>query len=208
MNQSGRTVEILSIAGSHAHTSANRAMLRHAERHLTATYPAVELVEADLLDIPVFDPRLADDPPDSVMVLSEAMATCDGLLLAAPEYAGGLAGGVKTALDWMVGLSSLYRCRAVVLSAGTTGGEFAIEQLVRTLSWQGAWVVDTLGVAAPRTKIGSDGVVRDAALAVAIEQWADRLVAAVDAEPVELESAVRRVVSPLGIDMARFGTFA
>jgi len=43
------------------------------------------------------------------------------------------------------------------MSAGTTGGVHAIAQLVRTLLWQGAYVVGHLGIAAPKTKSDSTG---------------------------------------------------
>jgi len=162
-------------------------------------------VEASLDGIPVFDPRRADEPPHAVQALSDLLRSADGVLIAAPEYAGGLSGGTKTALDWMVGLSSLYHRPVAVLSAGTTGGEFAIEQLIRTLSWQGALVVHTLGIDAPRTKIDDSGSVVDEDLRLSIERWADGLVAAIGADGPGLLAMVDRVVSPLGIDSARFG---
>lgn len=196
-------MKIVSICGSPGAESSNLAALHHAQAHLAKA--SVECVEASLDGIPVFDPRAADEPPAAVRELSELVASADGVMIGAPEYAGGLSGGTKTALDWMVGLSSLYHRPIVVLSAGTTGGEFAIEQLVRTLSWQGALVVGTLGIEAPRTKIESSGRVSDPELRSSIERWADELTAAVRAENEGLLAMVDRVVSPLGIDVARFG---
>lgn len=198
-------MKIVSICGSPGEQSSNLAALRHAHARLRDTDVVVECVEASIEGVPVFDPRVADEPPIAVRELSDLLASADGVMIAAPEYAGGLSGGTKTALDWMVGLSSLYHRPITVLSAGTTGGQFAIEQLVRTLSWQGALVVRTLGIEAPRTKIDPSGHVFDPELRSSIEQWADALGAAVRADGAELLAMVHRVVSPLGIDTARFG---
>jgi NAD(P)H-dependent FMN reductase len=127
------------------------------------------------------------------------------LLLAVPEYAGGLAGVVKNALDWMVGSASLYHRPVGVLSAGTTGGVFALEQTIRTLSWQGALVVDSLSISAPRTKIDTDGRFVEPGTIAAIERWADTLIAAINAAPGVRRALVADVVTPYGIDPARFG---
>lgn len=200
-------MRIASLCGSPAAASANRAALLHAQTHLTTTVSSFACDEASLDGIPVFDPRLADDPPGPVQALSDLLVACDGVMIAAPEYAGGLSGGTKTALDWMVGLSSLYHRPVAILSAGTTGGQHALEQLTRTLSWQGAFVVEVLGIEAPRTKIDADGRVVDSQLGRSLERWATGLAEAVQAEPAILKATVARIVSPLGIDVERFGDF-
>jgi chromate reductase, NAD(P)H dehydrogenase (quinone) len=74
------------------------------------------------------------------------------VLLAAPEYAGAIAGVVKDALDWIVGSGDLYGKPVGLLSAGTSGDVFARRDLIRTLSWQGAHVVASLGIEAANTK--------------------------------------------------------
>lgn len=199
-------MRIVSLCGSPGASSANRAALRHAQAHLASS--AIECVEASLEDVGVFDPRLADQPPVAIQQLSTLLTEADAVMIAAPEYAGGLSGGMKTTLDWMVGLSSLYHRPVAVLSAGTTGGVFAIEQLVRTLSWQGALVVGALGIEAPRTKIDETGSIVDADLRLELDQWADSLVSSVEAEGERLLEMVEAVVSPFGIDTARFGDLA
>jgi NAD(P)H-dependent FMN reductase len=81
----------------------------------------------------------------------------DAVVLATPEFGGGAAGAAKNALDWMVGSGSLYERACGVVSAGTTGGANSIEQIARTLAWQGAFVVETLGIATPRASRNEDG---------------------------------------------------
>ena len=191
------------MCGSLGPDSANRMALDRATGQLTSR--GIVVADVALSGVPVFDPSLVDDPPSEVERVQHLLEGADGVLLAAPEYAGGLAGSMKNALDWLVGSSSLYRRPIVVLSAGTTGGEFAIEQLVRTLSWQGALTVGTLGISAPRTKLRQGVGYVDEPTLQAIERWADELVAAMSMGPEALLQRVAEVVVPFGIDPARFG---
>ena len=178
------------MCGSLGSASANRAALEIAVDHLSTADHTVVPVER-LAEVPAFQPQLVDDAGPEVDSLRETLESCDGVLLAVPEYAGGLAGVVKNALDWLVGSASLYHRPFVVLSAGTTGGQFALEQVIRTLSWQGALVVDNLSIAAPRTKMDIDGRFIDPDTIAAIERWASQLIAAVGATPVRAASARR-----------------
>jgi NAD(P)H-dependent FMN reductase len=200
-------VRIGTWSGSLGAGSANAAALAVADRALAAA--GVDVVPIGGLEaIPPFRPDRADDPGDAVASYREAVEAAAGLLVAAPEYAGGLAGVAKNALDWLVGSGSLYHRPIAVLSAGTTGGTFAVEQLVRTISWQGGLVVATLGIEAPRTKQDASGAFSDAATVAAIEAWAATVVAAVQEPPAARLERVAAVVTPFGIDAARFGDLA
>jgi chromate reductase, NAD(P)H dehydrogenase (quinone) len=191
------------MCGSRSATSANRAALDLATDRIRQASGAIRDVTIDR--IPMFHPDLVDDPPDPVATMHAVLQAADGVMIAAPEYAGGLAGATKNALDWSVGSASLYHRPVAVLSAGTTGGGFAIEQLVRTLSWQGALVVATLGISAPRTKSDANGRFTDPATVASIERWADDLVEAISMNPAARLERVTHVVVPFGIDAARFG---
>ncbi len=179
--------------------------LELATGQLRSTGSVADISDVPIVDVPMLDPGAVHDPPDSVTHMRSILEAADGVLIATPEYAGGLAGGVKNALDWLVGSASLYHRPVAILSAGTTGGTFAIEQLVRTLSWQGALTVDILGISAPRTKMGPGAGFTDADTVQAIERWADQLAAAMSMEPESLLERVAGVVTPFGIDPNRFG---
>jgi chromate reductase, NAD(P)H dehydrogenase (quinone) len=197
-------MRIASMCGSLGVGSTNRAALRVAVEHLQSTGRTSNVTDIALTEVPMFDPARVEDPPPEVAERRSVLEHADGLLLAAPEYAGGLAGGMKNALDWLVGSGSIYHRPVAVLSAGTTGGGFALEQLVRTLSWQGALVIDSLGISAPNTKSGPAGF-KDAETITTIQRWAERLVDAVSMTPLQLLKRVTDVVTPFGIDPSRFG---
>jgi hypothetical protein len=56
------------------------------------------------------------------------------------------------------------------MSAGTTGGPFARQMLIQTLTWQGAHVVAQMSIAAPRTESDADGRLTDDATIAEIER--------------------------------------
>ena len=95
-------MRILAICGSLRARSSNRAALDAA--WLLAPPPmTVELFE-DLAALPYFNPDLeAEAPPAAVLAWREAIGQADALLICSPEYARGVAGVLKNALDWLVG---------------------------------------------------------------------------------------------------------
>ena len=128
-----------------------------------------------LRDIAPFDPLLVDEPDAAVSAFRDAVAAADAVLIAAPEYAGAVAGVVKNALDWLVGAGSMWGRTVGVACAGTTGGWFSRRDLAQTLAWHGALVVAHLGIAAPRTKSGADGRFTDEGTLDEIDRFTDDL---------------------------------
>ncbi len=142
-------VTILTICGSLGPNSAHQDALREVERCLSARPVIVTVTRDDsLADIPPLRPDQTDAPPEVVATFRAQIAGADAVIIAAPEYAGSLAGAIKNALDWVVGSGELYDKPVGILSAGTSGGPFARQVLAQTLVWQGAHVVAQLGIAA------------------------------------------------------------
>lgn len=156
----------------------------------------------DVARIPPFDPDRQDRPPAVVVDWLGRLSAADAVLVAAPEYAGGLAGVVKNAFDWAVGAGSLYRKPLAVISVGTTGGRYARHDLVRTLLWQGGWVIAELGIAAPRTKSDGHGRFTDRATLAAVEDLTQNLLLAVTRPAQDLVELTARVATSLHIDLA------
>ncbi len=153
-------------------------------------------------DIPAFDFTRQDEPIAPVIEWRRRVAEADVVVMAAPEYAGGLAGVAKNALDWLVGSGDLYRKPVALLSAGTSGGIHARRQLVQTLTWQGAYVVAELGIAVPRTKSDQRGQIVDPETLDAIAGLATIALEAPDLGSAELADVAARVVESLGVDVA------
>lgn len=94
-------MRILAISGSLRAISFNTAALQAA----VAVAPAgVEIVlYTGLGNLPHFNPDMdAGEPPEPVKALRREVGSSDGLLFAVPEYAHGIPGAFKNALDWLV----------------------------------------------------------------------------------------------------------
>ena len=94
-------MKIAAISGSLRAGSSNTAVLRAAARLAPA---GVEVVLFEgIADLPFFNPDLdGDDVPAPVGAMRALIGNVDGLLISSPEYARGVAGVLKNALDWLV----------------------------------------------------------------------------------------------------------
>jgi NAD(P)H-dependent FMN reductase len=193
-------IPLLLVCGSAATTSANRAALDVVAARWRDRGLGPVTVVADLRDIPPFDPADVDAPAPSVAALRAAIAAAAVVVVAGPEYAGGLSGTTKNALDWIVGSGEFPLKPVGVLSAGSTGSVHARHQLVRTLTWQGAHVVADLGIAAPLTKVDADGRFVDPPTLTALREFADRVATLADAPAADREAVARQVVEAAGVD--------
>jgi NAD(P)H-dependent FMN reductase len=98
-----RPLRILAISGSLRRASTNTAALEALAR--LATEGVKVLVYGDLAKLPPFNPDddVEDKPkPEAVETLRALVDASDALVIAAPEYAHGLPGALKNALDWLV----------------------------------------------------------------------------------------------------------
>ncbi len=191
-------MRLVTFCGSAGARSSNQALLDVVGAALVER--GWEVIPAlGLPDIPMLDPAIADGTtPPAVASLRTQFESADAVAVAIPEYGGGAAGWAKNALDWMVGSGSLYGRTVAVLSAGTTGGPNALPQIARTLTWQGANVVATCGVAAPATKRDANGTIDDPSTLTALTSVADRLATAAT-DPEHIDRLVTETLDPLDI---------
>lgn len=135
-------MKIIAICGSLRAQSSNLALLRAA-----ATIAAEVEIYEGLASLPHFNPD--DDvegatPPAAVAELRAMLAEADGILISSPEYAHGVPGSLKNALDWLVSDGALVDKPVALINASPVGGEFARDSLVetlRTMNWRvtGTW---------------------------------------------------------------------
>lgn len=109
-------MKILAISGSLRAASTNTALLRAAQRLVPA---GVVITLYDKLGhLPIFNPDDDGEPaPALVRDFRRRLRDCAGLLIACPEYAHGVPGGIKNALDWVVGSSELVDKPTALLHA-------------------------------------------------------------------------------------------
>jgi NAD(P)H-dependent FMN reductase len=160
---------ILAISGSLRAASSNTFVLQA----LAALAPdGVTITLYDQLDsLPYFNPDLDredDTPPASVADLRAQVGRADGIVICSPEYAHGVPGVLKNALDWLV--SSLeFPGKPVALiniSPRSTHAQASLAETLTTMS--AALIADpAFTIALPR---GRDvaGMLADPAIAQAL----------------------------------------
>jgi chromate reductase, NAD(P)H dehydrogenase (quinone) len=113
--------------------------------------------------LPHFNPDI-DNPehtPTFVEDFRNKLKEADGVLICTPEYAMGVPGTLKNALDWTVS-SMEFSQKPTALITASTSGEKGHQSLLETLKVIEAKIDDktSLLISTPKTKI-KDGVITD-----------------------------------------------
>lgn len=126
---------ILAVSGSLRARSTNTTLL------LAAARLAPPGVQTDLYrglgDLPLFNADLDGNEPEAVRRFQAAMAAADGILICSPEYAHGVSGAMKNALDWLVSDVNLVGKPVALINASprATLAQEALLETLRTMSW-------------------------------------------------------------------------
>jgi NAD(P)H-dependent FMN reductase len=164
-------MHIFAISGSLRASSTNttlvRAIMRLAPQNMKFT------LYDGMGDLPHFSPDIdVEDVPPSVATLRQQLQEADGVLICTPEYAYGVPGSLKNALDWTVSSGEFVGKPVVVISASPSmmGGDKAHASLLLTLTALSANIVEggTLIIPLIRTKLDANGDVSDPTTAQAL----------------------------------------
>jgi chromate reductase, NAD(P)H dehydrogenase (quinone) len=157
-------MRILAIPGSLGSQSSNRALLETLQ---TLVSGIAEIAIFDgISELPYFNPDLdregAEAPP-SVARLRTQIAEAKALIISTPEYAHGVPGVLKNALDWLVSSPAIMD-KPVALVFGSAGdASFAQASLIETLRTMSARVVPgaVLNIPGVRRMIDKEGKIVD-----------------------------------------------
>ena len=169
---------VLAISGSLRRHSSNTELLR-ACAQLAPAEVRIELYDG-LGDLPHFNADLdTGAPPRRVRAWRARIAAADALLISSPEYARGVPGTLKNALDWLVGSSDVVD-KPVALLNGSPRALHAQASLALTLGTLSArvvreepWVAPVLG-----RDLRAADIAGDAALGAVLREMLDALVGA------------------------------
>ena len=113
------TKQILAISGSLRAASSNTAILKAA---LQLAPDKLEIVLFDgLRDLPHFNPDLELAPPASVLEFQKLLQESSAVIISSPEYAHGVPGSLKNALDWVVGSGEMVEKPTVLFNVAARG---------------------------------------------------------------------------------------
>jgi len=139
-------MNVLAIAGSLRASSINAAFCRAAAR---LSPPGLRVTVCDALgSLPPFNPDLESDPPRSVTRFKEAVGTADALIIASPEYAHGISGILKNALDWLVSYEGFVAMPVAVINTSPRA-HHAYDSLLEVLETMSATLVPEASISVP-----------------------------------------------------------
>jgi chromate reductase, NAD(P)H dehydrogenase (quinone) len=153
-----RKIKILAISGSLRPMSSAGAIIR------TITDLVPDFVDykicGGLEDIPAFDD--SKKLPITVENFIQQIANADAVLFCIPEYAFGVPGALKNALDWTVS-STVFSEKPVALITAASQGEKAHASMSLTLGALGARISEDtkLLISFIKTKLDEKGEVAD-----------------------------------------------
>ncbi|MGN6397032.1 MAG: NADPH-dependent FMN reductase [Mucilaginibacter sp.] len=160
--QSSVKKQIFAIPGSLRSGSSNHNILNFLRKLSPAS---VNFAICDeLATIPPFDPGNDNDtPPESVTEFRDLIAEANGIIICTPEYAFGIPGQLKNALDWTVSSGS-FSGKPTALITASTSGENAHTALLKVLGAIDANLSDdtTLLISYIRSKLDAAGNITDA----------------------------------------------
>jgi len=139
--------KIVAISGSLRAASHNTAVLE-AIRRLAPPDVGIEPFDG-IGKLPFFNSDLdADHLPEEVAAFRKIIGDADGLLISSPEYARGVSGVMKNALDWLVG-SYEFPGKPVALINTSPRATHALAALTLTLETMSANLVNDASITLP-----------------------------------------------------------
>ena len=152
---------VLAISGSTRQDSSNLRLIQ-AIAASSAEFFQVMPFEG-LAELPHFNPDLdTDAPPHHVTRFRQQLRAADGILICTPEYAMGVPGTLKNAIDWTISTMEFSR-KPVALITASLSGKKAHHSLQETLLILEARITAHTQLLIPfiKAKVSPDGVVTD-----------------------------------------------
>jgi len=154
---------ILAICGSTKQSSINLSLIK-AIADLTAAEFNLSIFSS-IESIPHFNPdKDNDSPPPEVSGFRNRIKNSDGVLICTPEYAMGVPGTLKNAIDWTVS-SGEFSHKPVALITASSQGQKGHASLLETLRIIECSIPDEtqMVISFVKTKVSSDNKIIDPA---------------------------------------------
>ncbi len=168
-----KPITIVAISGSLRPNSSNHAVLNVVKEIIgdRAKFTQFE----GLTDIPAFDDN--PNPVRAVFDFRNLLREADGVLICSPEYAFGIPGALKNAIDWTVSSGELVN-KPLALITAATGGEKAHAAWLLVFTALSANMPDGSMLHLPyiRSKLNQNGQINNPEILKTIENVVDSLI--------------------------------
>jgi chromate reductase, NAD(P)H dehydrogenase (quinone) len=155
-------------------TKKNIAVICGSTRQNSTNYRFIKAIEAlceNIFNITIFEgvaslPHFNPDDENSidkeVLAFRQLLNDADGVLICTPEYAHGVPGTLKNAIDWVVGTSE-FNQKPTALITAATDGTYAHKALLETLKVIEAKNIEHLQMCIQfaKTKIDTNNIITD-----------------------------------------------
>lgn len=127
------SMKLLALSGSLRKASYNTAAIEALQILAPAN---IEVIIGSIGELPLFNPDREEEYIPALAELAQSLSIADGLILASPEYAHGISGPMKNALDWLVG-GTEFPFKPIMLintSPRASHAQESLKEVVRTMS--------------------------------------------------------------------------
>ncbi|WP_193166150.1 NADPH-dependent FMN reductase [Microbulbifer hainanensis] len=175
-----RSTKILALSGSLRAASYNTAAIQA----LKILAPSnIDVAIGSIGDLPLFNPDREGEHIPSLAALTDSLKNSDGLVIASPEYAHGISGPMKNALDWLVsGTEFPYKPIMLInTSPRASHAQASIREVIKTMS---GIVVDKACVTIPllSSDLDAAGIVENKDISDALKLGLNALCAEIEAQ--------------------------
>lgn len=172
--------KVIAICGSTKSNSSNLKLIYAIAKMAQGKFDIS--VFRDIASVPHFNPDLDNDaPPAAVVEFRNILQASDGILICTPEYAMGVPGSLKNAIDWTVSSMEFSKKPTALITASSLGQK-GHASLIETLKIIEAKITDETQLLIPyiNAKISADGDITDENTSAAIISLIDQLAIQMD----------------------------
>lgn len=173
------SLKILALSGSLRKASYNTAAI-NALKVLAPSH--IEIVVGDIGDLPLFNPDRENERISSLIKLKNSLHGSSGLILATPEYAHGISGPLKNALDWLVsGLE--FPNKPIMLINTSPRASHAQGSLREVLSTMSGNIIEKACVSIPllSSELDAVGIIKNEDIACVLKAGLSQFCSAIEA---------------------------
>jgi FMN reductase len=170
-------VKIVGLGGSLRANSYTQMALQLAAQRVEALGAEVEILDLRQMQLPFCNGgKEYPDYPD-VQRLKDTVTNADGLILATPEYHGGVSGVLKNSLDLLSFDELSGKVTGLISVLGGQSNSNALNELRLIVRWVHGWVIpEQIAIGQAWSAFNGEGKLLDEKLSQRFDQFAQSLV--------------------------------